>query len=109
MPTDRDAEGIKAWEDGMKRLAAQPNVAAKISGLGMVDRAWTTERIRLFVLKTIEAFGVGRAMFASNFPVDRIHGTFGEHFGAYDEITRGFSPDERRRLFSGTAEEVYRI
>jgi predicted TIM-barrel fold metal-dependent hydrolase len=109
MPTDRDPEGLKAWEDGMKLLASRPNVAAKISGLGMVDRSWTTERIRPFVLKVIEAFGVERAMFASNFPVDRVHGAFGAHFGAYDEVTRGFSADERRRLFAGTAEEVYRI
>jgi predicted TIM-barrel fold metal-dependent hydrolase len=48
-------------------------------------------------------------MFASNFPVDRIHGAFGAHFDAYDAITRDFSPDDRRKLFGGTAEQIYRI
>jgi predicted TIM-barrel fold metal-dependent hydrolase len=109
MPTDRDADGLAAWEAGMKRLAAQPNVAVKISGLGMVDRAWTVERIRPFVLKAIDLFGTERSMFASNFPVDRIHGAFGAHFDAYDVITRDFSPSDRRRLFGETAEQVYRI
>ena len=54
-------------------LAAQPNIAVKISGLGMLDRKWTTESIRPLVLETLEAFGTERAMFASNFPVDKLY------------------------------------
>lgn len=107
MPTDRDKEGVEAWRRGMSLLARQPNVAAKISGLGMVDRAWTEESIRPFVLETIELFGAGRAMFASNFPVDRIHGPFGTHFSAYDSITRTFSASERADLFANNAARFY--
>ena len=109
MPTDRDQEGVEAWRRGMSLLAQQPNVAAKISGLGMVDRAWTEESIRPFVLQTIESFGVDRAMFASNFPVDRIHGPFGAHFSAYDSITRSFSASERTKLFGANAACLYRL
>lgn len=109
MPTDRDAAGLEAWRRGMALLAAQPNVAVKISGLGMVDRAWTVDSIRPFVLTTIELFGVDRAMFASNFPVDRIHGAFSAHYGAYDAITAGFSGSERARLFGETARKIYRL
>ena len=36
MPLDRDPEGLAAWRSGMRALAACPNVAVKISGLGMV-------------------------------------------------------------------------
>ena len=67
--------------EGMGLLAAQPNVAVKISGLGMADyddehyvsvrgcdAAQIEESIRPFVLETIEAFGVERCMLASNFP-----------------------------------------
>jgi predicted TIM-barrel fold metal-dependent hydrolase len=109
MPTDRDTAGIEAWRSGMALLAAEPNVAVKISGLGMVDRAWTVDSIRPFVLTTIELFGVDRAMFASNFPVDRVHGAFGAHYGAYDAITNAFSASERARLFGETARKIYRL
>jgi predicted TIM-barrel fold metal-dependent hydrolase len=34
------------------------------------------ESIRPFVLQTIEAFGVSRCMFASNFPVDKLYSDF---------------------------------
>ena len=67
--------------EGMGLLAAQPNVAVKISGLGMADyddehyvsvrgcdAAQIEESIRPLVLETIEAFGVERCMLASNFP-----------------------------------------
>jgi len=66
---DRDEEGLELWLRGMSELATVPNVVVKISGLGTVDWNWTVESIRPFVLQTIEAFGVSRCMFASNFLV----------------------------------------
>jgi predicted TIM-barrel fold metal-dependent hydrolase len=109
MPTDRDEAGLHLWRRGMARLAAEPNVSAKISGLGMVDRGWTTDSIRPFVLTIIDLFGVDRCMFASNFPVDRVHGAFSAHFEAFDQITEDFSDPERRRLFGGSAHNIYRL
>lgn len=109
MPTDRDADGLAAWREGMALLAAQPNVAVKISGLAMIDRTWTTDSIRPFVLTAIDLFGPNRAMFASNFPVDRLYGSFSRHYSAYDAITADFSESERRQLFSETARAIYRL
>jgi predicted TIM-barrel fold metal-dependent hydrolase len=47
-------------------------------------------------------------MFASNFPVDGMHGTYDELYSAYDTVTADLSADEREKLFAGTAERVYR-
>jgi len=109
MPTDRDAAGLAAWREGMATLAQRPNVSCKISGLAMVDRSWTTASLKPFVLQVIETFGIERCMFASNFPVERAHGSFGGFYAAYDAITAGFSHDEREALFAGTARRVYRL
>jgi predicted TIM-barrel fold metal-dependent hydrolase len=109
MPTDRDADGLAAWREGLAMLAARPNVSCKISGLAMVDRAWTTQSLRPFILQVIETFGVERCMFASNFPVEKVHGTFGGFYAAYDAITAGFSDDERLALFAGSARRIYRL
>ncbi len=109
MPVDRDAEAIALWRDGMRRLAAAPNVWVKISGLGMVDRHWTEASIRPFVLDTIDIFGVDRCMFASNFPVDKLYSSFDTLYGAFKSIVADFSADERRKMFHATAATVYRL
>ena len=109
MPVDRTPEGIAAWRAGMRSLAALPNVAVKISGLGMLDHAWTTARIRPFVLDIIEIFGTERSAFASNFPVDSLYSGYRAVWNAFLDIVSGFSLAEKRALFAGTAERLYRI
>jgi predicted TIM-barrel fold metal-dependent hydrolase len=109
MPTDRDEAGLTAWRDGLALLAERPNVSCKISGLAMIDRAWTVDSLRPFVLQVIETFGPNRCMFASNFPVEKVHGSFGGFYEAYDAITADFGEAERSLLFGGTAAGVYRL
>jgi predicted TIM-barrel fold metal-dependent hydrolase len=109
MPADRDAAGLQAWRSGMTALARQPNVAVKISGLAMLDWRWTVDSIRPFVLPTLELFGPERCMFASNFPVDRLFGSFAQTYAAYQTLVAGCSADEKRKLFGTNAERIYRI
>jgi predicted TIM-barrel fold metal-dependent hydrolase len=109
MPVDRAPDEIEGWKRSMKQLASAPNVSCKISGLGMGDWKWTVDSIRPFVLHAIEAFGAKRCMFASNFPVDKLFSSYDDVFNAFKEITKGFSPDERRGLFHDNAERIYRL
>jgi predicted TIM-barrel fold metal-dependent hydrolase len=89
------------WRNAMAELAGCPNVALKISGLGVPDRE--------IVLTAIELFGVQRAMFASNYPVDSLRASFGAIYSAFDEITRGFPTAERRALFHDNAVRIYQM
>jgi predicted TIM-barrel fold metal-dependent hydrolase len=100
LPLDPELEG---WKDTMRTLAARPNVAVKISGLGAVKRK------REVILALIDAFGSDRAMFASNFPVDRLCHSFDEIYSAFDESTRAFSSVQRRALFHDNAMRIYRL
>jgi predicted TIM-barrel fold metal-dependent hydrolase len=109
MPVDRNASGLAAWRDGMAALAERPNVSVKISGFGIVDHHWTVERIRPFVLDTIDIFGVDRCMFASDFPTDKLFADFDTVIGAFDTLTHDFSEGERRKLFASNAERIYRL
>ncbi|WP_211907424.1 amidohydrolase family protein [Pikeienuella piscinae] len=109
MPAERDAENIAAWREGIARLSDAPNINVKLSGFGMVDLHWTEESIRPFVLHCIDRFGPERAMFGSNFPVDRLMSDYRRLWRAYDTLTADFSDDERRMMFSETAERVYRV
>jgi predicted TIM-barrel fold metal-dependent hydrolase len=109
LPADRSAEGLQGWRAGMHTLAGAPNVAVKISGLGQAGQPWSADANRAIVLDTIEIFGVERAMFASNFPVDSLVGSFSTIFNGFDAITAGFSERERAALFRDNARRLYRI
>ena len=109
MPVDRGEAGLALWRNGMRALAHRPNVSVKISGLGIVDKAWTVESIRPFVLETLDIFGLDRCMFASDFPTDKLFGDFATTMGAFDAITSDFTDAERRKLFASNAERIYRL
>ena len=100
LPSDRD---IPDWREAIALLAACPNTALKISGLGNVKRK------REVVLAAIELFGTARAMFASNFPVDSLRASFDAFYSGFVEFTRSFSPGERRALFHDNAVRIYRM
>ena len=110
MFVDRSSvEGFRAWRDGMRALAACPNVAVKISGLAMFDHQWSIESFRPYVLETIDTFGCERAMFASNFPVDRLFATYEGLWNAYASIVKDLRDIEKEALFKSNAERIYRI
>jgi predicted TIM-barrel fold metal-dependent hydrolase len=98
LPSSQDLQG---WHSAMSRLAACPNVMLKISGMGVP--------VRDFVLGAIELFGVERAMFASNYPVDGLRASFTTIYSGFEEITRGMREAERRALFHDNAVRIYRM
>ena len=110
MFVDRSSvEGFRAWRDGLRALAECPNVAVKISGLAMFDHQWSIESFRPYVLETIDTFGCERAMFASNFPVDRLFATYEGLWNAYASIVEDLSDTEIDALVKSNAERIYRI
>lgn len=108
-PKQRTVEYFQSWRKALLDLARAPNVACKISGLGMVDHRWTVDSIRPWVETCIEAFGVERCMFATNWPVDSLYSDYATVINAYREIVRDLDPADHRRLFRTNAEGYYRI
>lgn len=109
LPADRSAEGLAGWRRALAIAAKQPNIFIKISGLGRRGQPWTVAANGPIIRDTIAIFGADRCMFASNYPVDRLAGTF-------DTIYRGFFAAvadrpvaEQLQLFHGNAARVYRL
>lgn len=109
LPADRSPEGLAAWRSAMELLAAHGNVMLKISGLGVPGHRWTVELQAPVVRDAIRIFGVERAMFASNFPVDSLVATFAEIYGGFLAITREMPDAARRKLFHDNAVRIYRL
>jgi predicted TIM-barrel fold metal-dependent hydrolase len=118
----RRDEVFAAWSARIRELAACPNVHVKLGGLGMrmfgfgihlgevppsseeLAVAW-----RPYVEACIAAFGPDRAMFESNFPVDKGSCGYAALWNAFKRIAAGCSPAEKQALFSGTATKFYRL
>lgn len=109
VPSDRSEEGLRAWRAALAGMAAQPNVAIKISGIGEAGYRWRTDANRRVVLEVIDAFGVDRCMFGSNYPVDSLCASFRDIFDRFASYVAGFSAHERARLFVENARRIYRI
>ncbi|MEN3540419.1 amidohydrolase family protein [Microbispora sp. ZYX-F-249] len=104
---------LEPWAALVRELAAEPNVTAKLSGL--ITEAdwddWDAARLRPYADVALDAFGPGRLMFGSDWPVCLLAGAL----PLWAETVRalltdaGLSAAERDAVFRGTAERVYRL
>ena len=106
---DQTPEGLALWRGGMRALSERPNVCAKLSGPHMFLRNWTVESYRPLFAETIELFGPGRCMIASNVPPDATVIGFDEIYRRFYELAAPYSEAARRAMFHDTAARFYRL
>jgi predicted TIM-barrel fold metal-dependent hydrolase len=109
LPSDRSAEGLAGWRKGLETAAACPNVALKISGLGRPGLPWTMEANGPVIRDAIAIFSADRCLFASNYPVDSLAGSFRDIFSGFSAAVADRSDAERRKLFHDNAIRIYRL
>ncbi|MEI9997162.1 MAG: amidohydrolase family protein [Rhizomicrobium sp.] len=111
-----------AWKANIETLAACPNVVVKVGGLPMPFAGFKLRmheadppsetlaaQWKPYIETCIAAFGAGRCMFESNFPVDRFGCDYVSLWNAFKRVAKDYSADEKAALFSGTAKRVYRV
>jgi predicted TIM-barrel fold metal-dependent hydrolase len=119
---ERREAAFSDWKHAIARVARHPNVSVKLSGLGMrmagfdfhtrpippssedLAIAW-----RPYLESCIEAFGIERCMFASNFSPDKGSCTYRTLWNAFKRFGAAFSDDERHALFHANAARIYAI
>jgi L-fuconolactonase len=115
-------ERFALWRNNIGKLAALPNVSVKLGGLAMsfcnfpsflqsppASSTQLAAEWRPYIETCIDAFGVNRCMFESNFPVDMGSCTYPVLWNAFKVIAKNYSAAEKAALFSGTAQRVYRL
>lgn len=118
----RRDEVFAEWRGRIRDLAQCPNVHIKLGGLGMRmfgfdvhtrDAPPSSEELaaawRPYIETCIEAFGPTRAMFESNFPVDKGSCSYHVLWNAFKRIAAQYSAAEKAALFAGTATKFYRL
>ncbi|MCD5974411.1 amidohydrolase family protein [Pseudomonas quasicaspiana] len=108
LPSDRSEQGLAGWHAAMSRVAERPNVVVKISGLGLPGKPWRAEDNAWIVQEIIAMFGADRAMFASNFPVDSLCGSFDDIYNGFKQIVRDLPVADQQQLFYSNARRIYR-
>ncbi|MGE0313470.1 MAG: amidohydrolase [Lautropia sp.] len=118
----RRDEVFADWHASIEALAAMPNVSIKLGGLAMAiggfdfhlgRRPPSSDALaaqwKPLIHGAIEAFGAGRCMFESNFPVDKGMCSYAILWNAFKRLASGASEDEKSALFFDTANRFYRL
>lgn len=98
---------FRAWERGLKRLAAR-GCLIKLSGL-VTDCGdkWSIATIKPYVESVLEIFGPRRTMWGSDWPVVNRAGGYAKWLDAAESLTKSLNVDQREALFGEAASEFY--
>jgi predicted TIM-barrel fold metal-dependent hydrolase len=102
-------DALSVWRRGMEALAACEDVSCEISGLPVLGEPYTLASNQPIILDTISMFGVDRCMFASNFPVDGLKGSWDYIYSTYKRAVANLDANDREKLFSKNALKFCRI
>lgn len=120
--TSRFDEEYPKWRAAIRDLAKRRNIYVKVGGLGMLyggydfhtrPKAPNSEELAKawgpFIREAVDAFGPDRAMMESNFPVDNQTAAFPVIWNALKRAVQNYTLAERKMMFHGTAQRVYRL
>jgi len=99
------------WADGVAALAELSHVDCKVSGLVTEARwdDWDAAALRPYVAHLLEAFGPGRLLFGSDWPVCELAASYDQVLAAAHDTLAGLSPTEAAQVFAGNAARAYRL
>lgn len=100
---------FKPWEEDIKRLANLPNVYCKLSG--MVTEAdwveWQPEDIFPYIDVIMNAFGAGRVMIGSDWPVCLVAGSYSRVISVVNAYINELTATEQDAILGDNCERFY--
>jgi predicted TIM-barrel fold metal-dependent hydrolase len=101
---------LDPWRANVEALAAEYNVACKVSGIvAYADANWTADDLRPFVEHVIESFGWERVVWGSDWPVCTLTADLGRWVAATRTIIAGDSESNQAKLLNGNSRRIYRL
>lgn len=102
---------LAGWETGLRSLAKFPNVFCKVSG--MVTEAdwkqWKPEDFRPFLDVVFDAFGTGRIMIGSDWPVCTLAADYQSTMGIVFDYVSRLDAEEQRNLLGMNCAAFYGV
>lgn len=108
----RPDHAIDSWKRDLEKVAAQPNVICKISGIiaRVPDKAkidWSADDLAPIINHCLDAFGPDRVIFGSDWPVCLLGAPLAQWVSALKQIVAKRPLAERKKLFSENAKRFY--
>jgi L-fuconolactonase len=102
---------LEPWASQIGELAARPNVSCKVSGLVTeAGPGWRAAQMLPYLDHLVEAFGPGRLMFGSDWPVCTLAASYAEVVAlARDALAVRLGQAELDAVFRANAINVYRL
>jgi len=102
---------IDEWAKGMVALSHYQNVYCKVSG--MVTEAdykrWQPTDFAPYLDVVVEAFGMNRLMFGSDWPVCEVAASYSQMIGIVEDYFASYSIDEKNQFFNQNASKFYNL
>jgi L-fuconolactonase len=97
------------WAKQMRDIAQNPNVLCKLSGLVTEAdwSAWKNADFRPYLDVVFEAFGVGRMMFGSDWPVCLVAASYSQVKEILEDYMRDFPVRDKNKVFGENAIRFY--
>ncbi|MES2388057.1 MAG: amidohydrolase family protein [Bacteroidota bacterium] len=105
-------QGVELWEELMELVAENPNVYAKISGLGngVGTSLWTHYDIHDLLLRTLNVFGAERTFCGSDWPTCLLTGAYDYTWQQYlTSLEALLDKDEENLVFFQNATNFYKL
>ena len=102
---------INEWKAEMEKMAVHQNVYCKISGMVTEAdwKAWKKEDFHPYMDAVVNAFGIDRILFGSDWPVCQVAATFNEVVEIVADYFTSFSTEERAKFFGRNAAQFYNL
>jgi L-fuconolactonase len=102
---------LEGWKKDIKAIATLDNVYCKISG--MVTEAnwknWKEADFHPYIDTVVEAFGIKRLLFGSDWPVCQVAGGYDRMIGIVKNYFASFSAGEQALFFGDNATSFYQL
>lgn len=104
-----DEAAFARWREALARLAAEPNLFCKLSGLNTFVRRLDRALVGRICRTALELFGPARCLFGSNFPIEKLWCGYRDLLDAYRAGIGHLAEPDRRAVLSDNARRVYRL
>lgn len=102
---------LEPWAENIRALASFSNVSCKLSGMVTEARwkEWRPDDFKPYLDTVLEAFGPGRLMIGSDWPVCLLSSTYPDTLGIVLDYVDKLSADEQQGILGSNCARVYGI
>ena len=105
------AKKIEEWKTGIREIAQAPNVYCKLSGLftEATWKKWSVADFYPYLDTVVEAFGIDRLLFGSDWPVILLSGIYVQWKSLLEKYFKDLKEEDRDKIFGGNARIFYQV